>query len=791
MPPEGESPVSTESVDRMKIFHEQMLSAGDGYRACIDEFVTLTRERPSRARSRAFLELQELNPSDLVAPKWSNAGEPRRRDLTLIKNDKDRMRFETALGNTYRDVQKQLESFDRLVSRIEAAEGAGDPYYSTAEQSKMQEALSMALAAHQTTLLEGGRIRKSDGAPYITHVLAVAIGVLELGLPWTFVASALLHDVYEDVPFSLQNQDGQRYRKNSEASKARWREYLQQVFGEVDGSLINQAVEGVTAPPKFDWDNLTKEQEAIIDKIRKGSLHKIFYGEETGKPMRTGKRVKPRDFTREGERDLVEVIYQIEHFLRHLQESPAAMISAIIKVLDTFDNFNTIEYVKFAKVLRGRIIWRIASLLGMYVPARGIAETMAEIVNLNTPSNALQSKAPKADSSSLSQDEIVKTMTVKKRRDRDEERSISSLAALGDSLSQSIEQWLTSRGEGGAVNFLGWQWFVPSGENLSYNGSRLTAPELVIQLDPMAIQKIIEEVESPLDRYNRFSGRGNCFLGTVAGSFTHLVKLPFGDNYRVKLGTLSDGKIVTFECAISGSTRYYVTLRSSPTPIDYARQKEKSLLQLSPEVRILQAVSGWVGDPHYQGMILGFATWLYSTNLGEDTLPKVELFVEESQCQLIFSDLSEGEKYEALARGTTAIPRSLAQLDEGKLPTIRAELVFRDPKEGYSFEQYGLENRLLEFFLDQQVPFDNARQEEVAIRLKTALNSHSFRYLTELSDYRGKVVNLLRRLDLAIHALGLPHNLAPLPNESDEPIRVKAIVNLLDGVIRLDKKLSP
>src|SRR3974390_1542996 len=63
------------------------------------------------------------------------------------------------------------------------------------------EAARMALEAHE------GQFRRS-GEPYITHPVAVATIVAELGLDEQTVAAALLHDAVEDTGLTLETIQG-------------------------------------------------------------------------------------------------------------------------------------------------------------------------------------------------------------------------------------------------------------------------------------------------------------------------------------------------------------------------------------------------------------------------------------------------------------------------------------------------------------------------------------------------------------------------------------------------------
>ena len=60
----------------------------------------------------------------------------------------------------------------------------------------IQRAYETAAKAHE------GQLRKS-GEPYITHPVAVAGILSELGLDRATIIAALLHDTVEDTPYSL------------------------------------------------------------------------------------------------------------------------------------------------------------------------------------------------------------------------------------------------------------------------------------------------------------------------------------------------------------------------------------------------------------------------------------------------------------------------------------------------------------------------------------------------------------------------------------------------------------
>ena len=67
-----------------------------------------------------------------------------------------------------------------------------------ADVALVEKAYQVAKRAHE------GQLRKS-GEPYVTHPLAVAEILSELGIGTTTIAAALLHDTVEDTAYSLDD----------------------------------------------------------------------------------------------------------------------------------------------------------------------------------------------------------------------------------------------------------------------------------------------------------------------------------------------------------------------------------------------------------------------------------------------------------------------------------------------------------------------------------------------------------------------------------------------------------
>jgi len=91
--------------------------------------------------------------------------------------------------------------------------------------NRVEKALNFATEAHK------GQARKYTGEPYITHPIAVAQLVEEVGGSYMAIAAALLHDTVEDT--SVTNEDIQR---NFGCYVAVWVENLTDVSKLEDGS---------------------------------------------------------------------------------------------------------------------------------------------------------------------------------------------------------------------------------------------------------------------------------------------------------------------------------------------------------------------------------------------------------------------------------------------------------------------------------------------------------------------------------------------------------------------------
>lgn len=123
----------------------------------------------------------------------------------------------------------QSMTIDDLVDKVNS-------YLPTRDGAVVRRAFEVADKAHQ------GQMRK-DGSPYISHCLATAEVLANLGLEPVAVAAALLHDTLEDTPLKL--------------------EQLQTDFG----PEIAHMVDGVTKLSRLDVSNIEEAQDESLRKM--------------------------------------------------------------------------------------------------------------------------------------------------------------------------------------------------------------------------------------------------------------------------------------------------------------------------------------------------------------------------------------------------------------------------------------------------------------------------------------------------------------------------------------------
>ena len=124
-------------------------------------------------------------------------------------------------------------SVERLIARFREHHHGPE---ADAGADAIRRAGQAAIAAHE------GQLRRT-GEPYVTHPIAVAGIVADLGLDALTIAAALLHDAVEDTGMTTQ--------------------YLAQEFGE----KVADVVDGVTKLDRLEFDSKEAQQAATIRKM--------------------------------------------------------------------------------------------------------------------------------------------------------------------------------------------------------------------------------------------------------------------------------------------------------------------------------------------------------------------------------------------------------------------------------------------------------------------------------------------------------------------------------------------
>jgi len=104
--------------------------------------------------------------------------------------------------------------------------------------SLVERAVRIALAAHE------GQTRKGEDVPYITHPLTVGIRLAQEGFSEEIIAAAIVHDVVEDTPVTLEE--------------------IRSELGEEVASIV----EGVSHDDSLSWE---EKKEKYAESIRVGS----------------------------------------------------------------------------------------------------------------------------------------------------------------------------------------------------------------------------------------------------------------------------------------------------------------------------------------------------------------------------------------------------------------------------------------------------------------------------------------------------------------------------------------
>ena len=123
-----------------------------------------------------------------------------------------------------------------LTASIERLIGRFSEHHLNGDVSLIRRAGLAAINAHE------GQLRRT-GEPYVTHPIAVAEIIAELGLDEPTIAAALLHDAVEDTVVTTK--------------------WLSKEFGEQVASIVD----GVTKLDRLEFDSKEAQQAATIRKM--------------------------------------------------------------------------------------------------------------------------------------------------------------------------------------------------------------------------------------------------------------------------------------------------------------------------------------------------------------------------------------------------------------------------------------------------------------------------------------------------------------------------------------------
>ncbi len=129
-----------------------------------------------------------------------------------------------------------LDEKPEPVSSIEPLVATLETRHPGQDTAVVRRAFAMATRAHEGQ-------RRLSGEPYVTHSIAVAQIVADLGLDATSVVAALLHDVVEDTPVTVKE--------------------IESEFG----SVIAQIVDGVTKLDRLKFSSREAQQAATVRKM--------------------------------------------------------------------------------------------------------------------------------------------------------------------------------------------------------------------------------------------------------------------------------------------------------------------------------------------------------------------------------------------------------------------------------------------------------------------------------------------------------------------------------------------
>lgn len=469
--------------------------------------------------------------------------------------------------------------------------------YDAREKGYILHALMIATVGHQYNLVEKKRLRKADNSPYIFHPLEIAERFIREGFDWITVVSSLLHDVPEDVHLGP-----------GLSGREAWLEIIRREFRDTGkGDLIAEIVDGVTEKKVPEEQRKTLRNTSIYRMIRAF----IVRGGVKGNKLKGQYDSYPDRET------IDEVVFNLLTTFDAAFISPDHARIILLKIADIWHNFQTAEYVKTVKILRGKIAAGLAEWMGWYQIRSDLIEALAEVADTTRP------YAPSADIG-------------QKYKPRDKDKRI------GDYLTDSkvaISELLEGRGVSPhSVNYqITWP-ITDSYDDLErWKGSTLPHPQVIVEMDRESINKFDVNTQTTEGRKLNFGQQ--LINSKVSGKkswvrfkrmyerFSSVLAARLGRkriDYMLKIGTFP-GILVRFES-------------SEPKVIDFfQREREKQInWQDIPEAGIFNNLL--LDRPEEWEIHLGaLISFLYDPNLSL-ILKDVEVAGVIHKGRLIFMD---------------------------------------------------------------------------------------------------------------------------------------------------------
>lgn len=431
-------------------------------------------------------------------------------------------------------VRRKIDNF------IHQVEYSG--HYDSFERDLILRANILATVAHQFNRKEEKRIRKSDGSPYIFHSLEMAERLVKDGFDWLTVAATLLHDVPEDVDLGRGLK-----------GKKVWIDVIRREFNLVSeangvivginkdrkaGDLLVQLIEGVTEKD-FDF-NIGGRDRGELDRISEGALFKIIKAY-----VERGGLINPKDLGRsisiEERNAIAAVTYNLEKIFEAALQSPDHWRIFIIKIADIWQNYQTIDFVKPAKILRGKIAANLAEWMGWYEMRSAIISLLAEETDTTaTYSPDLGDKIPPSQSDSRVEKDIMQLKTdaffiIDRLFSRSQDKALKRAEVFAG--------WpVLCNFDYRMLYHYGHSWRSPG----AYDKTSLPIPEVIIKIDDLQDRDLSENFRTRkwlgwmrIPRPHLKSGAASTNFGVYQTTVSQFVRNAFGReryDYKVSIG---------------------------------------------------------------------------------------------------------------------------------------------------------------------------------------------------------------------------------------------------------------